>query len=162
MCPCCRANRSDLPFTDLRDDVPWEPSRAAMDNASFLARCSGNHPIRNQPYWSMWFVRFDTMHVIDHHGLCGLLLAGVLLELVRNPSGLGATVADRLAAINRELKRYQSEHLVSSKFPVITRDILCRGTGWAELKGPRVKAANTRHLTPFVAMIAARYAGADE
>ena len=133
-----------------------------MDNDSFKARCLGNHAIRLQPYWSMWFVRLDSMHVIDHHGVCGIVCAGVLLELVRNPSGLGATVGDRLAAINRELKLYQSQRMVSSKFPAITRDMLCRGTGWAELKGPLVKAANTRHLTPFVAKMAATYAGADE
>ena len=41
--------------------------------------------------------------------------------------------------------------------------MLCRGgKEWACLSGPLVKAANTRHLSPFVAKMAAEYAGADE
>ncbi len=51
LCPWCNANRTTVPFTDLRPDAlfrdpPWLPE----DN--FQANCRGNHPLRQSRYWN--------------------------------------------------------------------------------------------------------------
>ena len=51
LCPWCNANRTTVPFTDLRPDAlfrhpPW------LSEYSFQANCKGTHPLRQSRYWN--------------------------------------------------------------------------------------------------------------
>ena len=51
ICPWCNANRTTVPFTDLRPDALFrDPPLLSEDG--FQANCSGNHPLRHSRYWN--------------------------------------------------------------------------------------------------------------
>ena len=155
VCSDCLANRTDKPFTDLRDTAEWVPTQD-FDHETFMDRTHGNHPLVTSIYWNRFFVRIDMMHVFDHKGITGIVCAGVLVDVVKNCTDLGRTIDERLQWVNAKLSDWNSRHVVSSRINNLKIDNLEFGgaTQWATLRGPLVKAANTRNLAPFVCSLA--------
>ena len=71
---------------------------------------------------------------------------------------LGPNQDVRMAAINADLHTYNTAHRVSSSIGELRITNLYHGaTNWSELKGPLIKAANTRHLLPFMQVLCDRW-----
>ena len=105
---------------------------------------------------SAFFPRYDGMHIFDHHGTSAVVAGSVIDTCVTECVALGPNQAARMARVNQEMKHYFDTHLVSSRMPPLRLKNL-KSDGWAELNGPLVKAANTRHMMPFVQILAATY-----
>ena len=105
-------------------------------------------------------MRGDIMHIMDHHGFTGQVAASVIVHLVRTEARLGRVQSERLAEINRQLDSFNSDFPASSYLKDLSMaNLLLDGTlgSWAELHGPTVKAASTRHISPFVNQLAVQY-----
>ena len=154
MCGYCDANRGSKPFTDLRPTATWKPSELSLTNAEFVNATRGStpHPLNRSRLWSKYFTRLDTMHCLDHRGVSGIVAGSVFSDLTVTRQELGATRAQRMAEIDRKKDVWFATHVVSSKMPKLFLKNIQFGGGscWCELHGPLVKAANTRHLMPFV------------
>ena len=114
----------------------------------------GVHPIRSARFFNSLFGRLDIMHIFDNKGVTNIALGGTLFLLVRHP-GLGSSQQARMDFINLRLKKWNSEHYVSSTLTEIRLENITPGTlaEWSLLSGSMMKAAVTRHLSPFVASL---------
>ena len=164
--PCfeCDCNRSDKPYTSL---VRVSRLRRLgllpmFSETTFRSRCNSVHPLVHSIYFNSQFPKLDLMHVIDHRGKAGCVAASVLIDLVRRENRLGRIQADRLAKINELLKEWNRNHLVSSAIGHLELQNLTQENGWAMLHGPYIKAANTRHLLPFVESLCLRFYDVDD
>ena len=153
ICGFCHADRSDLPWSDVRSTGLWR--WRPFTNDQFKARTKAGHPISASHYWNMYFPRLDPMHVLDHHGIACTFGGSVLEELLHDPR-LGASQPVRMRTINASLKAYQDTYIVTSRLPPLRINNLSV-MGWAELGGPVIKAANTRHSMPWIESIARQY-----
>ena len=158
ICRNCKANRGDLPYTDMRPEAAWKPSEEQFTNSDFIeAASNGDHPLRKSQYWRKDFVRDDIMHMLDHRGISCHIVGTVWVHLMRNERRLGGNQARRLAELNSMKSDWQSGHMISSKLPNIRKENLFDAAGWAFLKGPLVKSANTRHVVPFCGQLCERF-----
>jgi hypothetical protein len=159
LCSFCLANRSDRPFTNLQRGAEWRPTED-FSEMEFQSRLHGVHPLRHSRYMTRLFVRGDIMHIMDHHGFTGQVAASVIIHLVRTEARHDRVQAVRLAEINQLLNAFNSDFPASSYLKDLSMaNLLLDGTlgSWAELHGPTVKAASTRHLAPFINRLAVQY-----
>ena len=96
------------------------------------------------------------MHVFDHHGVTSTICGSTVHLLVKNCAALGANQDARLEKINAEKQAYYDGRVVSSRMPNLKLSNLTVD-GWSELCGPVVKAANTRHFSPFLEHLFGKY-----
>ena len=153
ICAACLANRTDIPWSDLRKAARWRFQ--LLSNAVFLSRTKGDHPLAKSHYWSKFFIRFDPMHILDHHGVANVMTGSVLHECCAD-SRLGPNREARLAVLNASLKSFQQRFVVNSRLPPLRLENLMTN-GWAETSSPVIKAANTRQAMPWVESIARKY-----
>ena len=113
LCSFCLANRSDRPFTNLQRGAEWRPTED-MTELEFQSRLHGVHPLRHSRYMTRLFVRGDVMHIMDHHGFTGQVVASVIVHLVRTEARLGRVQSERLAEINQQLDSFNSNFPASS------------------------------------------------
>ena len=93
------------------------------------------------------------MHLSDCKGTTALVLGGVCAVVVgRLP---GTTKQRRLDGLNVLLKSWYDAHPGWHRLPKIRLKNLVNSQGWAELRGPAFKAANTRAAVPAFLAIAA-------
>ena len=87
------------------------------------------------------------MHNLDHHGVSYIVGGSVIADVVRRHQAFGNTKQHRMDQINFLKDEWYSNHIVSSRMPDLgLKNIQWGGQeAWAELHGPLVKAANTRH-----------------
>ena len=139
----------------MRPCAKWVATEQ-LNHAAFLSRRNRSaHPLAGNRYFSKYLIRIDTMHVMDNNGITGAICGGILYHAMTTKNILGTTIEARLAEINRRLRRYQSTYIVSSRFPKILQSTLKPSAhSWVSLYGRAVKATNTRHLAPFVQMVA--------
>ena len=121
-----------------------------LSEAVFQSRCRPRHPLVGSIYFNSQFPKLDVMHVVDHRGLAGCIAGSVLVDLIKRERRLGASQEVRLRTINERLDEWNSNHILSSCLSNIELQNLTREDGWSMLKGPLVKAANTRNLIPYV------------
>ena len=157
ICMKCLADRTDAPHTDHSDTAAWRALRIQTEQ-HYRLRLSGCHPIQRARFFTRFFSRLDTMHVFDHKGAAAIVLGGTIWALLREPS-LGNTIQARLDRFNRELKVFNQGHTFSSKMPPLRYENIVSTTlnDWVVLHGPLVKAANTRHLCPYVMLKATEH-----
>ena len=156
ICSECDCNRDDMPFTDLRDTADWRPTTTLhVTREAYLSRIRPGHPLAASKYLGRWMAPFDVMHVYDLHGITAVVLGSILTKLVADPR-LGRNQQARLDFINGRRAEYYREHVVSSHVPTLLLQNL-KLKGWGELTGQLIKAAGTRHLTPFVELLAVEF-----
>ena len=157
VCADCLCNRSNRPYTDLSRSARWRGTET-MPKEAFLARIR-DHPARHllaaSPFFTRWFFYPDVMHLLDCHGIAGLVYGGLLCYLV-TLSVVGRSIPDRLATINSERVRWYRAHPGLLPLPPIRRQNL-RRDDWAELHGPAFKAANSRQASGFFLHLATKY-----
>ena len=97
------------------------------------------------------------MHNLDHRGVAGIVAGSVLADVVHRHEPFGTTKQERMNQVNSLKDKWFREHKVSSEMPTINLTNLQWGgqKAWAELHGTVIKAANTRHLMPFINHLAA-------
>ena len=160
ICGYCNCNRTTRPFTDLRVHAASTAS-IGMSNDQFLARLTGNHPVRRSHYCNKYFYRFDAMHLYEVQGCANIIAGGVIDEVIRTSHALGPTMDLRLEKINTLKDEWYGNHVVHSKIPLIKKDNLYLGEGAGPkrvlLKGKMIKAAALRHLMPFIELLADTY-----
>ena len=96
------------------------------------------------------------MHLLDHHGLTSVIGFCILHKVVRECDALGSNQEGRLSKLNDEMQAYQDGHIVSPRMPRLKMSNLVTNK-WSELSGPLVKAANARHLSPFIEIVARKH-----
>ena len=161
-CWLCNCSKSDQTrhYTDVRDHPGWQ-----LKSPQEMAGPVSPHPIFTVPGVSEWCLQLDVLHVLDHHGLAGHLVGGVLHSWVFK--GENRTMASReaaLAAIWADIQRIYVEDDVSVKLTnlrmtMLVADIKSPFADWVQLR--QVKGAETRHLVPVVAKLAAAAAHGD-
>ena len=107
------------------------------------------HSLAKSHYWSRYFARLDPMHVLDHKGVICIAAGSILVKLVSTCERLGRTQQLRLDALNTRMKNFQAAHGVEHRMPSLRLQDL-KSSGWADLKGKVVKAANSRALLPWL------------
>jgi hypothetical protein len=158
MCGYCLANRSDRPYTDLRDSAAWQPSEIGSTSPFFLRLRQPHHPLVVAEFFTFWFFRIDIMHLWDCKGVWSIVLGSVLWLLVHQENRLGTNQAARLEAINEKKNLFYAARGVQNRLPKLRLSNLVNGqTHMADLSGQIIKAANTRALLPFAAELAAEF-----
>ena len=158
ICGECFADRDAYPFSDLSRHATWRPTAACMTNEVYVARHrQSGHPMADWPILSKYFHRLDTMHAIDHNGVCGVLIGSVWRKLVKSEPRLGTNQQARLNTLNGKMQEYFDNHVVSCRLPKLLLSNLVDMGGWSNLCGPLVKAANVRHSTPFAEVLAREF-----
>ena len=150
ICAWCRAHRGPRPFTDLRPNGPWKTT-SNLSNAEFVARVRANkgHPLSYARFFTTYFFRLDRMHVWDLKGVTAIWIGSVLRLLVIHEGRLGGTMQERLDRLNDRLDDFHRLNQSSAQLKDLRLDNLIND-GWSTLSGKLVKAANTRHLSPWV------------
>eukprot|EP00959_Pyramimonas_sp_CCMP1952_P088669 1855391-Pyramimonas_sp.AAC.1 len=100
------------------------------------------------------------MHVLDCKGVSSFVFGSMLAALVTDMR-LGNNQQLRLNVINAKLDAFYTQHPGSHKLPKILPQSFKNEEGWAELRGPAFKAANTRAAAPFFASLALEYFNGD-
>ena len=149
--PCseCRANRSDLAFTDLTASAPWRHT-SNMSSAAYFARARAPvHPLLSGSFAWRFVAPLDVMHVCDCNGVASILGGSLIRPLVQGDPRLGSTQAERLASINSRLEAFYDSRPGYNRMPALRLQNLTADAGWAQLSGSTVKSAATRGLAPF-------------
>jgi len=151
ICGYCGANDTDLPHTDNSPGASWR--HTIRNNVAFIASFrQPRHPFIDHPLFNLYTYRLDIMHLLDHHGVTSHVAGNMIYIHVRDRDGIlpGDTIDQRLEFFNNDVKAYYSHRGASSRLPPLRQSNLSGESGYPELHGPLVKAANTRHLVPFL------------
>ena len=100
------------------------------------------------------------MHIMDHNGVARIIIASILMRFIKYEHRLGSNQETRLDALNVEIEVFWSTRLCSNPLRNLKRSNLTPNgmSQWAELHGPLVKAANTRHFCPCLEVITRKWA----
>ena len=159
VCPNCMANRETRPYTDNRPSAAWRPtSLSSMPSSFFMDRLAEpRHPMTLSKYFHKWFAVLDVMHVMDCKGVTSHVAGGVLRYLIVHEMRLGRNQESRLANLNLSMAQFQDKQKTPSRMPEFRSDNFVSKDGWAQLSGQLIKAANTRHLVPWLVNVTEEY-----
>ena len=116
------------------------------------------HPLMGSKFCdSSSFVAFDGMHICDCNGVANIVAGSTMRHLIEHEQRLGNNQEARMESINQEKELFYKNNLSTHRMPPLKLSNLTGPGGWALLKGPVVKALNTRCLAPFLAHIAEKY-----
>lgn len=148
------ADRSDYPFTDNSEGAAWRPT--VHNNSDYMAKWKTPlHPLLTSGWWNRFTIRYDILQIMDHHGITSTAHGSIYnAHIVRDDDEdtavlPGSNQQDRLDFLNSEIHAYSRMHRIQNKLPTLKLSNLL-SDGWPDLHGPRVKAANTRSITPYV------------
>ena len=100
--------------------------------------------------------------MLDHHGVAGHVIANIFVMHVVDKVCVvpGRSQEDRLRFINDDITGFYSARAVQHRMPAIKMSNLF-ASGFPELHGPAIKAANTRALVAFALDLQQRAVAAD-
>ena len=152
-CSHCKANRSDMPWSDLRPNALWK--HVELTQAEWLARVRGGHPLHDSRLWNRQFVRLDMMHLLDCKGYTAIISGSVLHLLAVGKDRLGTSISTRMVQINIKIEDFYRRNPCSSRIKDLRyEDLMHGGDKWIELGGKMIKSAATRHTAPFLVYMA--------
>ena len=151
MCGYCDANDSDVPHTDNSDGARWRPT--CRHNLAFLGKFRlPLHPLVAHKIFTVYTYRLDIMHLLDHHGVTSHIVGNTMIVHEKDRGGIlpGSNIEERLAFLNNDLKAYYSYSGCRNRLPPLRETNLMGDSGFPELRGQLVKAANTRSVVPYL------------
>lgn len=158
-CGLCRADRLGVPWHDPRETALWRTTVFNLIDYRDKYTAPGCHPVNHFVGVSGYTVFLDLLHICDYRGITSLVIANTLWGIVQDRE-IAHTQEQSLAILNAEVAEFYSVNNVQNRLPEITVSMLIddksRTTAQPQLKGPTVKAANTRSLLPYVAELARR------
>eukprot|EP00959_Pyramimonas_sp_CCMP1952_P455407 9471505-Pyramimonas_sp.AAC.1 len=161
LCADCRANRTAMPYADLRVDARWRSS-LITSTVEYKARFRlPRHPLACSHYFDLHFFANDLMHTCDCNGVAGHMAGSVMRPLVVNEARLGANQTARMKAINDLMRDFYTRNPGSNRCPDIKVNNLTDSVGYSNLSGAAFKAANTRGLAPFLVELADQHCDSD-
>ena len=155
-CGYCGANRSNMPWNHFSSRAAFV--RTIYSTPRFLNkyRLSG----KQHPFWLMRnmhkdFLKIDLLHTCDCKGLTSMVIGNCLFEAVYFREVPNTVVhADSIAALNDDLDRFYQGARADSMIPELQLGHFINEQtplqNYPILKGPGIKAANTRNLVPWV------------
>lgn len=146
ICPWCKANCDDCPWTDVGPDAAWRTQRIAeRDFFNSLKEQGGSpNPLFSSPGVSISTVHVDWLHCVDL-GCAADVLGCTLWEAL--PFLHGSSRKMQVRSLWRKLQRYYSSASVSSKLEKLSVEGLWRRNA----KAPKLsaKGAQCRGVLPF-------------
>ena len=154
-CWCCDATHSGpLTYLNFADNAPWR--NTLVDHVKYFMRLArgGDAPssLFGAPGFLYEFLTIDSMHCIDLGAFADF--AGSLLWMEISSKTLHATMAAGVTWLCQELARFYAANPCLSAFSPTLPAIRPSDGGFATLKA---KAAQCRHLGPFLVYIARRH-----
>ena len=149
-------------YSDLTPNAPRRGESVGC-NSQFMNRLVRSHPLTHSRFFNKFTSRNDLMHCLDHHGVWGRVFGSTVWFVVSNDGvpTLGDTQQRRLDVINQLLAMwYKNEGSgVTARIDRLNANSLVpAGTAhYADLRGPTIKAANTRQAMPFLATLAEKH-----
>ena len=155
VCSECLCNRCAMPFTDLQVSAAWRPTEIkSIDQYKGRVR-QPCHPLIGSKYFWRFMFYLDMMHVMDCKGVSSLVYGGLVATLLADVR-LGPNQNTRLRVINDKMKAWYTSQPQSYRLPPILMNNVY-ASGWADLSGPAIKAATTRHAAGFFKDLAFEY-----
>ena len=156
-CSECFANRSTIPWTDMRRGARWRQSES-MDAEIYKGRCHAPlHPlISSKLFWRLFCV-LDIMHILDCKGMSSTIYGSALGMLLHEEVRLGTSQVARMQQINFKMQLWYSTRPGTYRLPNLSIASLTSARGWYELGGPAIKAANTKAAAGFIHSLAVDY-----
>ena len=160
-CAWCPCNRTDMPFTALGTSALWRRHRFSNDEFLAHIRDAPRHPLLNWPMVNRQTFRLDTLHIVDYHGVISCVAANTLWTIVCDSPLFPAdcrTQLARFAALTQQKDAFfQNQNRACALSGSIDKNLLFpngkSSKTYPALSGPRVKAANSRALMPWIAAI---------
>ena len=151
VCGYCDANDSSLPHTDNSFGALWRAT--VRNNLQFLAKFRlPRHPLVAHAFFNVHTYRLDIMHLLDHHGVTSHIAGNTIYIQLRERDGIlpGSTIDERLGMFNNDLMAFYSTTGCRNRLPPLRQSNLMGDSGYPELRGQLIKAANTRSLVPYL------------
>lgn len=151
---CCASHLGELSYLDPSVDAAWRFRRLSDEQFLELQRRTGITPsvIFSAPGCKLSYVKIDWLHTMDL-GVCQTILGNVLWECL--PFLNGDNQKDRMKSLWLLITEYYSTANPSTRFQKMTFEMIKLSGKGPKLRG---KAAETRHLVPFVQQLAAAHA----
>ena len=161
VCGSCLANRTSRPYTDCRPNASWRPTSLSNMPSQFYSErlAQPRHPLTLSPYFTKYFAILDVMHVMDCKGVTSHVAGSVLKWLINKELRLGSNQDQRLAKLNSKMRSFQSAPATKAPtlMPEFRENNFTASDGWHQLTGQLIKAANARHLVPWLVDIVDQY-----
>ena len=148
VCNDCRANRTDLPWSDLRRYAGWRATEAMLLETFFLRPMIPHHPLETSQFVWRLFYYLDIMHLSDCKGVDAIIFGSVLARIIRDIR-FGATQQSRLDWFNAQLSQWYTDHPGTYRLPKIFLSNLVDAQGAYNLGGQGIKSAATRKASAF-------------
>ena len=87
ICSACDGDTTDMPFTDLRSNAKWRPT-VNVSNAVYMSRIARGHPVADSHYFNKYFLRYDSMHIMDLNGVTSVAAGSTIMRIVRHDRDL--------------------------------------------------------------------------
>ena len=155
VCPECLANRTNLPYTDLRDTAAWRRHLVTGVDEFRERNRRPQHPLLTSSFFTRHLFPMDAMHNLDCKGVTSIALGSFLMYVVTQHQ-FGANQGARMDFFNTELKTWYDARPGSNRLPTIRLTDITTD-GWGDLHGAAIKAAMTRDSVAFFADFAQRF-----
>lgn len=135
ICKDCLCNRTDRPFTDLREEAAWRGTEDMLEDGVMLRYISSKHPLVRSHYFSSHFARLDMMHILDCKGVVATFAGSILLSLATSNPLLGSTHDARCAELTRLRLEFECDNnvqnrLAESRYHLYTNALLLLASMW--------------------------------
>ena len=158
LCTWCGAERgSGAPFTDLSFRAAW--TRTICSNAEFLSNIrTPLHGMVQWPWFNKFSCRLDPLHIMDYRGVGSHIAGNIFWHFVSSGFPGCANQAESLDALNLKRIQFQKATGVQHRLPSIEKTSFFGNspvtTSFPILRGPGIKASNTRCCASFVLSLA--------
>ena len=155
-CAFCHADREQAQWNHFSYSAAWINTIYSRD--AFLARYRGQHPFFDFEGAGPGMISIDLLHVVDNNGVASHVVANVFYEAVHDREMGNRSKDEGLQMLNDKIKNFYAQNPVDAHLPTLTmlnlKDERRPTESFPVLHGKAIKAANTRGIIPFAAMLA--------
>lgn len=162
VCGFCLANRSTHQWNHTSPRALWIPT--IFTRPTFLAyyRTPHNyHPLWDFPGIGPDTIGIDLLHVTDDKGVASIFIGSLFMDLIRSRALGNHNFEQGLDIINDQIYDHYNVTRELNRVPKLGESNLtvvnARGSTFPQLRGPGIKAANTRCLMKFCVTLARTY-----
>ncbi len=159
ICWRCRANRSDVPFTDPSPNALWRFHRIHTSEFNYLCELNGYDisPLFAIPFFTVENICIDVLHDCDL-GFTQEVLGSVMFGGL-GKFATGKNRKEQVADLQQKMKDHYKRLGTPNKINALTQEMIKQKGKAPKL---RAKGAETRHLVPFGLEIATALHAAEE